>query len=56
MYLECDTGYFGHNCEKKCGNCGDPQSCHNVDGTCLTGCAPGYDFEKSSGCERSNIY
>jgi hypothetical protein len=33
MFLECDSGFYGTNCIKRCGHCySDP--CNHVDGTC----------------------
>lgn len=40
--LECNTGYFGHNCNNSCGHCVNDRVCDHVDGTCDGGCKPGY--------------
>ncbi|XP_052694239.1 uncharacterized protein LOC128172487 [Crassostrea angulata] len=40
--LECDTGEYGINCSKSCGNCYNQSQCHNVDGSCSEGCSAGY--------------
>lgn len=40
--LACEIGSYGNNCIKTCGECGDINQCHHINGTCLTGCAAGY--------------
>lgn len=42
---ECETGKYGINCSKSCGNCHNQSQCQNVDGSCSDGC--------SAGCKRS---
>lgn len=54
MQLECQDGRFGYNCEETCGNCAELQHCHHKDGTCMTGCAPGYDFDRNKSCQIGN--
>lgn len=39
--LECEPNMYGVNCTGSCGHC-QGSSCHHVNGTCLTGCSPGY--------------
>uniref|UniRef100_A0A8W8NZG7 Scavenger receptor class F member 2 n=1 Tax=Magallana gigas TaxID=29159 RepID=A0A8W8NZG7_MAGGI len=40
--LECETGKYGVNCSKSCGNCLKQRQCQNVDGFCSKGCSAGY--------------
>lgn len=40
--LECETGKYGVNCSKSCGNCLNQSQCQNVDGFCSEGCSAGY--------------
>ena len=42
LYLECEIGKYGNQCQSTCGACLHPSQCSHVDGTCLTGCASGY--------------
>uniref|UniRef100_A0A8W8NY44 Scavenger receptor class F member 2 n=1 Tax=Magallana gigas TaxID=29159 RepID=A0A8W8NY44_MAGGI len=35
--LECETGKYGVNCSKSCGNCLKQRQCQNVDGFCSKG-------------------
>lgn len=39
---ECETGKYGVNCSKSCGNCLNQSQCQNVDGFCSEGCSAGY--------------
>uniref|UniRef100_K1QNL7 Scavenger receptor class F member 2 n=1 Tax=Magallana gigas TaxID=29159 RepID=K1QNL7_MAGGI len=39
---ECDRGFFGIECNEKCGHCRDEYQCSNETGVCLTGCGAGY--------------
>ncbi|XP_052694142.1 uncharacterized protein LOC128172387 [Crassostrea angulata] len=41
--IACKRGSFGIDCNETCGHCRDINECSNVDGTCLTGCADGYE-------------
>ena len=38
----CNNGTYGHGCLETCGHCRDQKDCHNVNGSCLTGCEDGY--------------
>lgn len=38
----CDSGLYGNECKAICGNCRDIDQCFYKNGTCLTGCADGY--------------
>lgn len=42
MNLECNTGKYGDNCTRSCGNCQSQSQCHKVDGSCSGECAAGY--------------
>lgn len=41
-FTECESGTFGLDCNKTCGNCEDMKHCHHVTGFCTQGCVPGY--------------
>uniref|UniRef100_K1QQ54 Scavenger receptor class F member 2 n=1 Tax=Magallana gigas TaxID=29159 RepID=K1QQ54_MAGGI len=44
---------YGVNCNKTCGHCKNITQCFNGNGTCLTGCKPGYQEELcKSPCDR----
>lgn len=43
LVLECDKGSYGLECKETCGHCRDVNQCSNVDGTCITGCAAGFE-------------
>ncbi|XP_078327327.1 uncharacterized protein LOC111116102 isoform X2 [Crassostrea virginica] len=38
----CITGMYGANCNNTCGYCVDLESCHWLNGTCLSGCKQGH--------------
>ncbi|XP_065942279.1 cell death abnormality protein 1-like [Magallana gigas] len=40
--LACNIGYFGVDCNEKCGRCLELYQCNHITGTCLTGCEAGY--------------
>ena len=40
--LACNSGTFGQECNDSCGRCLDQDGCYHTNGTCLTGCVPGY--------------
>ena len=42
IHLECLSGIYGYNCSGMCGHCFDMSYCSHVDGSCQTGCSPGY--------------
>lgn len=39
---ECSKGSYGMNCNESCGSCSNVSHCSHVDGTCQSGCSPGY--------------
>ncbi|GLV42885.1 hypothetical protein CBL_09965 [Carabus blaptoides fortunei] len=40
---ECSYGYFGYNCQEKCGKCqGGTNRCDKISGECNLGCEEGY--------------
>lgn len=43
LFLECDKGSYGLECNETCGHCRDVNQCSNIDGTCKTGCAAGFE-------------
>ena len=38
----CVQGTYGKECNSKCGNCLNTDGCDHINGSCITGCAPGY--------------
>lgn len=42
----CDKGFYGEDCNETCGHCHGANQCHHINGTCLTGCAAGYQEDK----------
>lgn len=51
MYLECNQGTYGKDCQHRCGSCINQTHCHYVNGTCLEGCGPGYLGQR---CDEGN--
>ncbi|XP_061170910.1 uncharacterized protein LOC133180389 [Saccostrea echinata] len=39
---KCDSGKYGLHCNRICGHCLDGSRCLHTNGSCLTGCSPGY--------------
>lgn len=50
---ECETGRYGINCSRSCGNCLKLSQCQNIDGSCSEGCSVGY---KGSLCTERKYY
>lgn len=46
MYLECNQGTYGKDCQHRCGSCINQTHCYYVNGTCLEGCDTGYLGDK----------
>ena len=42
FFTACVVGTYGNNCNNTCGNCLNVNECFHTNGTCLTGCDPGY--------------
>ena len=42
FFTACLDGTYGHNCNNTCGHCLDVNECFHTNGTCFTGCGPGY--------------
>lgn len=43
-YLKgCTQGWYGRDCTEKCGHCLDENQCFHINGTCVSGCQPGYE-------------
>lgn len=42
LFLECESGYFGKDCENMCGWCFNNDVCDYVDGFCLDSCFVGW--------------
>lgn len=43
IFIVCRSGYFGENCEIRCGQCVKGSKCDSGTGACPKGCAPGWD-------------
>ena len=46
FFIDCNQGTHGLGCKQTCGNCMNNESCFHINGSCLTGCDPGYEGEK----------
>ena len=43
MFAECDTGFFGSDCNHECSKtCKIPRKCNHITGACEDGCQPGW--------------
>ena len=42
LYLECEIGKYGVNCQSTCGSCLVQNQCSHINGVCSGGCAAGY--------------
>lgn len=50
LILECKSGNYGLRCNETCGHCSALMYCSHVNGSCLTGCKPGYEGDR---CQQS---
>lgn len=41
-FIACENGRYGDKCSETCGHCRNVTQCLHTNGTCLTGCKPGY--------------
>lgn len=41
-YIVCENGTFGKYCSDTCRHCIDTWYCYHTNGTCVSGCKPGY--------------
>lgn len=41
-FIACERGTYGQKCNQNCGSCLHEDECFHVNGTCLTGCKPGF--------------
>ena len=41
-FSACDGGKYGKECKNTCGECMEQEDCFHINGTCLNGCASGY--------------
>ena len=42
LFIECDKGSFGIDCNETCGYCYEANHCFHTNGTCLSGCIAGF--------------
>ena len=54
LFKACTTEIYGLGCNEKCGNCRNASDCFHVNGTCLSGCVPGYSDHQCK--TRKNIF
>ena len=40
--IECANGKFGQDCNERCGECVGKEQCQHINGSCVSGCKPGY--------------
>ena len=52
LFTECAKNTYGVECKEMCGNCGNGEPCHHVDGTCPNGCEAGMYGDK---CDLGNM-
>ena len=38
----CENGTYGQDCNNTCGHCLEEGYCEHTNGTCFSGCLPGY--------------
>lgn len=44
LFVDCDEGRYGMHCQYNCSrHCREEFHCYHINGSCLDGCAPGYD-------------
>lgn len=51
ILTDCDERMFGERCSSSCGHCLGSEQCHHINGTCMNGCASGYE---SDFCTKGN--
>lgn len=51
ILTDCDENMFGERCSSSCGHCLGSEQCHHINGTCMNGCASGYEGEL---CRKGN--
>lgn len=54
-FAECENGKYGLHCENNCNHCQQDTQCHNVNGSCLQGCSPGYTGPFCNICKLFNM-
>ena len=52
FFKVCPKGQYGQKCSFRCGNCLDEEPCHHINGTCISGCLPGW---KGEWCDQSEF-
>lgn len=45
ILTDCDGKMFGESCNEFCGHCLGFEQCQHINGTCMNGCASGYEGE-----------
>lgn len=49
----CDSNMYGEDCSMLCGHCFKSEQCNHTNGTCMYGCASGY---QGSICMKGKLY
>ena len=52
-FAECSNYSYGPGCNQTCGQYLDDLPCHHVNGSCLEGCAPGFERED---CKTGKVF
>lgn len=55
LFTECVDGKYGDGCQSDCGHCDNLTHCHHVNGTCVSGCLPGYRLDHCQERKYTNI-
>ena len=53
--IACADGTYGLECNEVCGHCKFKTNCHYTNGTCLSGCDPGFLGDLCKTCKSINI-
>lgn len=48
-FSDCDHGFYGEQCEKKCGKCKSDAACNTLSGWCPDGCVDHWAFPYCTG-------
>lgn len=46
LFQECPQGRYGKTCSLQCGNCLNELPCNYINGSCTSGCSPGWNDDR----------